>query len=123
MHQQRTCLPLDRSWIDRIFAVMSCTYGRKFADMWAGQDAEMVKAVWAEKLGGFRDRPDCIKHALDCLEGRDWPPTLPEFIGDCRRAPKPVVAALEHKPSAEEIARNRDRARQMCEALSRRMQA
>jgi len=116
-----TCLP--REWVDRLFAVMSCTYGRKFADMWAGQDAEMVKAVWAEKLGGFRDRPESIKYAIGCLEGREWPPTLPEFLADCRRAPKPAVAALEYKPSDEDMARNRERARKMAEALGRRMAA
>lgn len=116
-----TCLP--REWIDRIFALMACTYGRKFADMWAGQDAEMVKAVWAEKLAGFQGYPESIKYALDCLDGRDWPPTLPEFISDCRRAPRQAVAALAHRLSPEEIERNRERARQMVETLGRKMAA
>lgn len=123
MHQQLTYPPLEKAWIDRIFALMACTYGRKFSDMWAGQDADMVKAVWAEKLAGFHERPDAIKYALDCLEGREWPPTLPEFLSDCRRAPKLVVATLEHKLSPEDLERNRLRVRKMAESISRRMAA
>lgn len=123
MRQQLTYPPLEKAWIDRIFALMACIYGRKFSDMWAGQDADMVKAVWAEKLAGFHERHDAIKYALDCLEGREWPPTLPEFLSDCRRAPKPVVATLEHKLSPEDLERNRLRVRKMAESISRRMAA
>lgn len=117
----RTALPA--SWTDRIFATMLAHYGNRFTDMWRDANIADVKAVWADKLGGFADRPDAIKYALGCLEGREWPPSLPEFLADCRRAPKPVVVALEHKLSPEEINRNKERARKMAERLGRRFAA
>ena len=117
----RTALPAN--WIDRVFATMIAHYGTRFADMWRDANICDVKAVWAEKLGGFADRPDAIKYALGCLEGREWPPSLPEFLADCRRAPRPVTLALEHKPTDEDMARNRERARKLIEDLGRRMAA
>jgi hypothetical protein len=114
---------LPAAWVEKIFATMLAHYGSRFADMWRDADIAMVKAVWAEKLGGFRDRSDCLKYGLDCLDGREWPPTLPEFISDCRRAPAPKVRALEHKLSPEDIERNRERARKISEALGRKLAA
>lgn len=77
---------LPPEWVERIFAHMACLYGRLFADMWAGQDAETVKAFWGRKLAGFADHPKAIAAALDALDGRNFPPTCPEFIGLCRDA-------------------------------------
>lgn len=114
---------LHSAWVDRIFSIMLAHYGSRFADMWRDTNIAEVKAVWAAKLGGFSDRPDCLKYGLDCLDGRQFPPTLPEFIADCRRAPKPKVIAIEHKLSPEEIMRNKKRAEKMAKLLGRRMTA
>ena len=103
---------LPASWVDRIFAYMSGMYGRKFSDMWEGTDLAVVKSLWAEKLGGFEDKPEAIKQALDALEDKPWPPTLPEFLALCRDAAKRMTVkplALEHKFTEEEMAANRAR--------------
>ena len=77
-------MSLPEAWIDRIFERLSCFYGSKFADMWRGTDPVQLKAVWSEKLAGFHDRPEIIRHALESLDDRPWPPTLPEFLEVCR---------------------------------------
>lgn len=122
---EKSILPraLPAPWVDRIFATMLAHYGSRFVDMWRDAIIADVKAVWSEKLGGFADRPDCIKYGLDCLSGRDWPPSLPEFLSDCRRAPAPEVVKLEHKLSPDEIERNKMRARELVEKLGRKMAA
>ena len=112
---------LPDAWIEKIFATLSAFYGNKFSDMWSNTNIDDVRAVWADRLGGFIDKPWCIKYALDNLDGRQWPPTLPEFISDCRRAPAPVVRQLEHKLSDEEMAHNRARLAAIAEKLGRSM--
>jgi hypothetical protein len=114
---------LHPAWLEKIFSTMLAHYGSRFADMWRDADIAMVKAVWAEKLGGFTDKPECLKYGLDCLDGREWPPSLPEFLADCRRAPRPFVASIEHKLTPEEIDRNRERARKAIEELGRKLVA
>lgn len=117
------CALLPLAWVEKIFATMLAHYGSRFADMWRDANIADVKAVWAEKLAGFRDRPDCLKYGLNCLDGRDWPPSLPEFLADCRRAPTPKIVALEHKLSPDEIERNKARVKAMAKRLGRRMAA
>lgn len=117
---------LPAKWIDRIFEHMAGLYGSRFADLWRGTDIAAVKTLWAEKLGGFGDTPDAIKAALDALDDKPLPPTLPEFLHLCRdaarRAP-PKTLALEHKLSAEDIAKNRARIAAITEQLGRKMTA
>lgn len=100
---------LPEPWIERIFSHMACSYGNKFADMWAGQDAAKIKSFWALTLGGFASRPDAISAALKSLEGRPYPPTLPEFIGLCRDALRRIPAgpALPPPPIDRTLARSR----------------
>lgn len=96
---------LPESWVARIFDHMAALYGSKFADLWRGTDASAVRRKWAEKLGGFHDKPEAIKSALDALDERPFPPTLPEFIGLCRDAARrigPTTAALPHRLTPEE---------------------
>lgn len=115
---------LPISWIDRVFAHMAGLYGKKFADLWGDTDLIAVKQLWAEKLGGFRDRPEAIKAALDALDDKPFPPTLPEFLRACRDAAKRVGTkhfALEHKLTPEEIERNRQRIAAMRERLTDKM--
>lgn len=99
---------LPDSWIIRIFDQMSALYGKKFADQWSGTDPVVMRRVWAQKLGGFHDQPKAIKQALDAMDAKPFPPTLPEFLTMCREAgsrglDRPPL--LEHVPSAEEIER------------------
>lgn len=101
------CLP--QPWVDRIFAHMACLYGKRFAEMWAGQDADTLKAFWGMKLAGFADHPQAIKHALDSLDERNFPPTCPEFVGMCRNALRrnPAGPALPPPPIDRESAKQR----------------
>jgi hypothetical protein len=73
--------------VDRLFARFVALYGsQKVGAMWADADLAEVKMVWAVQLSRFN--PQSIKVALQCLidSGREWPPTLPEFIEACRQA-------------------------------------
>lgn len=97
---------LPESWISKIFDHISGLYGSKFADLWRGTDPATVKRTWAEKLAGFQTMPKAIKEALDALDSKPFPPTLPEFIALCREAAirhQTDLPKLEHKPTQEEL--------------------
>ena len=97
--------PLPDSWIGRIFDHMSGLYGSKFSDLWRGSDLGTVRRIWAEKLAGFASMPKAIKEALDALDDKPFPPTLPEFLALCREAGRRHGGnkpAIEYKPTAEE---------------------
>lgn len=100
---------LPQPWVDRIFSHMACMYGKKFAETWAGQDADTLKAFWAAKLAGFSDHPQAIKSALDALDERPFPPTLPEFMSLCRDALRrsPAGPALPPPQIDKAVARER----------------
>lgn len=96
---------LPETWIERIFSEMSVLYGSKFADLWAGADPKEIRAGWAKRLAGFEDHPKAIRAALDSLDERPFPPTLPEFIALCRNEARRLgseVPQLAHKPTEEE---------------------
>ena len=86
----------------KLFAELQGNYGTRFLDMWRsgvtdtnGDDVGLRNAMdmWAEKLAGFRERPDAIRRVLDTLPKH--PPTLPEFVELCRtRCPKQEMKAL-----------------------------
>lgn len=100
---------------------MSGLYGSKFADLWSGSSQETVRRVWAEKLGGFADMPKAIKEALDALDNKPFPPTLPEFLGMCREAARrhaQVVPALGYVPTAEDKARAEEVIQKAAKAVS-----
>lgn len=80
----RNSLPAE--WVNRIFEVMSGLYGTKFADLWKDSNKDFVLGLWAKKLAGFREMPGAIKEALDSLDSKPYPPTLPEFLAMCREA-------------------------------------
>lgn len=113
-------MSLPATWVERIFGHISALYGSKFLDMWRGQDVNAVKAIWSEKLGGFSDKPHAIKAALDALDEKPFPPTLPEFLHMCRDAARrinPTALQLEHKATPEQIENNRRRIREITESL------
>lgn len=78
-------------WVERIFSVMSASYGTLFADRWRGMNLGEVKAAWAAKLADLS--PAELKRGIDALPG--FPPTLPEFALLCRPKPIPEAAHAE----------------------------
>lgn len=70
------------AWIERLFARLSSFYGSKFADLWRGCDLESVKQTWSDELAGYSG--DEIARGIEGCKGKDWPPTLPEFLKLCR---------------------------------------
>jgi len=94
--------PLPLGWVRKLFGELQGNYGTRFLDMWRsgqtdtnGDDVGLqnAMALWAEKLAGFRERPDAIRRVLDTLPKH--PPTLPEFVELCRTScPKQEMKAL-----------------------------
>src|SRR5579872_932889 len=84
---------LPEKWIERLFAEMSMTYGRKFTDQWGGQDPHALKRFWATKLAGFTGEE--LKRGVATLQLREWPPTLPEFVKLCRPSVDVLAAYYE----------------------------
>lgn len=82
---------LPREWVEKLFTLMACTYGSKFADLWIGQDMEIVKAHWAKKLGVFPRT--AVAKAVQSLD-KPFPPTLPEFMELCRQASRREESAI-----------------------------
>lgn len=94
--------PLPLGWVRKLFAELQGNYGTRFLDMWRSgvtdtnnDDVGLLNAMdmWAEKLAGFRGRPEAIRRVLDTLPQN--PPTLPQFVDLCRQAcPTPEHKAL-----------------------------
>lgn len=108
---------LPESWIDKIFTRMQGRYGSLFLDRWKGCDIRSVKETWADELGGFLDQQERISYALKITADEKFPPTLPEFIAACRRAPAKESLKLEHKQTPEEMAHAKELAHKATEAV------
>ena len=120
--------PLPTAWMAKIFSAMQGFYGTRYTNMWKtgemlpnGEDAGHMNMmrVWAEKLGGFVDHPECIAHALENLP--DNPPTLPQFMEICRRAPRKEPLMLVHNLTPEDIKRNKERLDEIKRQLNARL--
>jgi hypothetical protein len=84
---------LPQRAIEHVFSVMHCEYGKRFSDLWGGLDPQAMKQHWARRLAGLtREELAC---GLRGLRGKDWPPTLPEFIKLCRPPVDPARAYHE----------------------------
>lgn len=71
--------------IDRLFSRFAALYGaQKVGAMWHGADIAEVKSVWAAQIEPHKD---VLRDAIQSLinQGREWPPTLPEFVALCRQ--------------------------------------
>lgn len=90
---------LPDAWIDRLFDRLEASYGSKWLNMWGNTNLSNVKALWAEKLAGFAENPKALGYALDCLDEHPFPPTLPEFLALCRKAPQPERVAIAAPPA------------------------
>ena len=103
---------LQQGWIERLFSRLAALYGASFGRQWQGTEIADVKAVWAEKLGGFTAQH--IGAALKSCDDRPYPPNLPEFIELCRQhargANQQRMPASGPQLSADEIA---ERTRQL----------
>ncbi len=84
---------LPIKWIESLFERMLFEYGKKFSDQWGGSDPEALKAHWAKRLGDLNGEE--LKRGYGKLEGREWPPTLPEFRNLCRPQADSMVAYYE----------------------------
>jgi hypothetical protein len=93
-------MSLRTSWIDALFGRLTVRYGTAFMAQYAGIQPEAVKADWALALDGFAEHPEAIRYALDNLPER--PVTVGQFAAIARRAPAPVVKALE-SPAADPV--------------------
>ena len=108
---------LPDAWVSKIFSKLEGRYGSLFIDRWRGCDMANVRQTWAEELAQFRDKPECIAYALKSLAGQQFPPTLPEFLTACRRAPEKEAPALPYKPTPEDEERNRIMAQKVAAAV------
>jgi len=114
-------------WVRNLFAELQGNFGTRFLDMWRsgqtdtnGDDVGLqnAMALWAEKLAGFRERPDAIRRVLDNLP--KFPPTLPEFMELCRSScPQPQHKALPAPGlTPEQVAERRSGAEKMAEKVA-----
>ena len=104
---------LQQGWIERLFSRFAALYGAAFGRQWEGTNLAEVKAVWAEKLGGFNAQQ--IGEALKSCDERPYPPNLPEFIALCRQSARrsgklpifdaPTLSPDELKARSAQLAR------------------
>lgn len=87
------------AWVERIFSRLQALYGAAFGRQWDGANVAEVKAVWAEKLGGFT--APSIGGALKACDDRPYPPNAPEFVGLCRDAARRLAPPMPALPSPE----------------------
>jgi hypothetical protein len=85
--------PVPLPWVEALFAKMTGFYGAKFSDQWRGCNLDQVKALWADEMGKLTREE--LKRGADSLIGREWPPTLPEFVKLCRPTLDPEAAFSE----------------------------
>lgn len=87
--------------VDHLFDRLTLTYGRAFMAQWDGiPDRQLadLKTMWADELGQFRGRLECIAWALENLPARA--PNVIEFRNLCRLAPRPPELQLP-EPKAD----------------------
>lgn len=88
-------LPLH--WVERMFARFGAIWGQqKLAAMFPIEQHDEVKRVWSDQLGRFSG--DTIGRAIQQQidSGREWPPSLSEFVECCRLT---AVARAQHSPA------------------------
>lgn len=91
--QQRTDALDVRTLGDLVVSELRLLYGAKFAQAWEGLTPREVKDSFNQKLAGFTEAEARVG-LVACL-GRDWPPTLPEFMRLCRPWMDPETAFHE----------------------------
>lgn len=87
--------PLPPAWVDRIFGRFSAVWGaQKLGAMYPVESQGEVRRVWGDQLGRFSG--DTIGRAIQQQidAGREWPPSLSEFVECCRLV---AVARAQHQ--------------------------
>lgn len=103
-------MSLPASWVDRLFAKLTVTYGQGFLRQYEGIPIADVKVNWAEELASFQQSPDSIRYGLTYLPPSKAPTVL-EFRDLCRKAPSSTLslaAPRGESPAPEVIAATRD---------------
>ncbi len=74
---------------------------QKVGAMWDGANLDEVRSVWGRALGPYE--LETIGKAVDAIQrsGREWPPTLPEFLAVMRQFNAPQ--SLEALPPPEQL--------------------
>jgi len=80
-------------------------YGSLWMDRWAGLPLARVKAEWADELKCFT--LEALRYGFESVKDSPYPPTLPEFVAACRRAPRPGYVAIEAPKIDKETAKAR----------------
>ena len=109
-------LPIE--WVDKLFHKLALVYGVDIAKRYSGLEPLAVKQEWANCLGGFKDRPDAIRFALNHLPS-DRCPTMLQFRDLCRQAP-PVEATALPEPKADKFVVDAAMAKLVKEAFTNR---
>ncbi len=103
---------LPDAWVEKLFQKFEDFYGAKWAAQYGDFPRERVKRTWAEELGGFADKGECLSHAIKAQKSSPFPPTLPEFLRACQDAARRLGTVQPALPapvmSAEEAARKID---------------
>lgn len=82
----QTSEPSPRALVDRLFVRFTAMYGtQKVMSMWSDADLDMVKDTWASAIGRYSVPSIAVAVSELLNSGREWPPTLPEFVELCRR--------------------------------------
>jgi len=122
-----TPTPLPPAWVERLFFRFGAIWGvQKIAAMFPAEQHEEVKAVWGEQLGRFQ--AESIRAALQSMtdSGREWPPSLAEFVAACnqaaiaRRQHAPAALLEAPRPSPEVVAQQLERVEQMAATVKPR---
>lgn len=79
--------------IERLFQKFEDFYGTKWAAQYGDFPRERVKSTWAEELAGFIDKPEVIARAVSSQRENKSPPTLPEFMTNCRNEARRIQSA------------------------------
>jgi hypothetical protein len=93
-----THAPLPPAWVERILSRFGAIWGaQKVAAMFPAETHDEVRSVWAGNLGRFE--PQTIAAALQAVtdSGREWPPSLSEFVKACQES---AVSRRAHAPAA-----------------------
>lgn len=83
-------MPLQKPYVDRLFARLSVRYGAEFMRQWPDIEPDVIKADWADVLDGVG--ADSIAYALRYLPEK--PPSALRFKTLCNSAPLPEYKAL-----------------------------
>jgi len=102
--------------IERLFARMEALYGNRFLEMWSRSDMAEVKRVWADEMGKFSAMN--LRKGFRALIDRTFPPTLPEFLADCKPLPRTAAYHDLLPPPADVSPQARENATKMIAELS-----